>query len=265
MYKYKKSILFLLVLSFLFSHQYENYLNGAIPSATKTPQKGKVNFGLYFGGGMLSQNFNQDGDLVNYPESTNFSKTGLGFTYHGFHGAGIKFMFNEHAEYGNDSMVGVYFVWNEMYNGKNPALIPWQHSYTSPLTRIVTELRSYQFNGESYAYLIHYIDFLLTSKSILSSQIALSNDTQVAANKLILNYIHDITNNFSISGGLNYYLIDNSNKVELSFKGGYQFKDVAAGNLKMNFKLIPEVTYVISGKNADANHNFKLNLQTYFN
>ena len=48
-------------------------------------------------------------------------------------------------------------------------------------------------------------------------------------------------------------------------KCGYQFKDVTAGNLKMNFKLIPEVTYVISGENANADHNFKLNLQTYFN
>ena len=153
----------------MFAHQYENYLNGAIPSATKTPQKGKVNLGLHLGGGMISQSFNQDGDLVDLAETTNFSNLGFNFTYHGFNGAGVKFIKNDHSEYGDEVKFGVYFVWNEMYTDKNPAFIPWQHSYTFPLTRIVTEISSLQFGDNSYAYLTHYIDLLLSKKSILSN------------------------------------------------------------------------------------------------
>ena len=50
MFNYKSVVLILLLFSFMFSHQYENYFNGAIPSYTKTPKKGKMNIGLLFGG-----------------------------------------------------------------------------------------------------------------------------------------------------------------------------------------------------------------------
>ena len=265
--KIQKRILLcsVLMLSLMFAHQYENYLNGAIPSATKTPHKGKMNLGLHLGGGMISQSFNQDGDLVDLSETANFSNLGFNFNYLGFNGAGVKFMMNDNSEYGDHSMFGVYFVWNEMYTDKNPAFIPWQHSYTFPLTRNVTEIASLQMNGESYAYLIHYLDLLLSKKSILSLQIDLTSDNAMTHNGLMADYIYDINSSFSVSGGFNFYSIESSDKMELSVKGGYQFKNVSIGNLNMNFKLIPEFIYVVSANNANADHNFKLSLQTYFN
>ena len=255
----------ILMLSLMFAHQYENYLNGAIPSATKTPHKGKVNIGLHFGGGMFNQEFNQNGDLIDLAETTNYSDIAINFNYFGFNGAGVKFINYDNSEFGDGSMLGVYFVWNEMYTDKNPAFIPWQHSYTFPLTRNITEISSRQFGGESYAYLAHYMDFLLSKKSILSLQIDLTGDNAIAANALMVDYIYDINSNFSVLGGISYYITDTSNRIELSAKGGYQFRDVSIGNLNMNFKLIPEFIYVLSGENIYADHNFRLSFQTYFN
>ena len=265
--KIQKRILLcsILMLSLMFAHQYENYLNGAIPSATKTPQKGKINLGLHLGGGMISQSFNQDGDLVDLSETTNFSNVGFNFTYHGFNGAGVRFLKNDNSAYGEASIFGVYFVWNEMYTDKNPAFIPWQHSYTFPLTRNVTEIASMQIGDQSYPYIFHYIDFLLSKASILSIAVNLTNDDDIVPNALMMDYIYDINSDFSISGGFHFFDMDLGNKLELSVKGGYQFKDVSAGNLNMNFKLIPEFIYVLSGENFNADHNFSLRLQTYFN
>ena len=208
--KIQKRILLcsILMLSLMFAHQYENYLNGAIPSATKTPHKGKMNLGLHLGGGMISQSFNQDGDLVDLSETTNFSNIGFNFNYLGFNGAGVKFMMNDNSEYGDHSMFGVYFVWNEMYTDKNPAFIPWQLSYTFPLTRNVTEIASKQMNGESYAYLIHYLDLLLSKKSILSLQVDLTSDNAMAYNGFMADYIYDINSSFSVSGGFNFTLMN---------------------------------------------------------
>ena len=48
MINYKNLILISLLASFIFSEQMGNYYNGAIPSYTKTPKKGKINLPSYF-------------------------------------------------------------------------------------------------------------------------------------------------------------------------------------------------------------------------
>ena len=265
MYRYKKSVLILLICSLCFSHQYENYFNGAIPSATKTPKKGKINLGISIGGGMFSQSFNSDGKLVDLGGSTSFSALGLGLAYHGFNGCGVEIMIDDNSESDGATALNVYFVWNEMYTDKSPAFIPWQHSFTFPLTRNVTTIQYLSAGGEDYPYLKHAMDLILSTKSILSMQFALTNDTETAGNMLSTDFIYDINDDFSFSAGLNHYASESSNKTSLLLQAGYQFKDVSTGNLKMNFKLIPQLTYVLAGENVNADHNFNLNFQTYFN
>ena len=230
----------------------------------KTPKKGKMNVGLLFGGGVFSQNFNQDGELEDLDSSTSFSSLGLGFRYHGFNGAGVELAIIDNSVAGGSNMLSVYFVWNEMYTDKNPAILPFQHSYTFPISRNISKISIFNFGGESYYYLNHSIDLILSSKSILSTAINISTDTEVASN-LLSSFIYDINGEFSISCGINYYTNDTSNKTELQFATGYQFKNVSAENLNMNFKLIPELVYVFSGENTNADHRFNLKLQTYFN
>ena len=48
MFNYKNVVLTLFLISLIFSNQFENYFNGAIPSYTKTPKKGKIYFGVIF-------------------------------------------------------------------------------------------------------------------------------------------------------------------------------------------------------------------------
>ena len=265
MFNYKNVVLTLLSISLVFSDQFENYFNGAIPSYTKTPKKGKMNIGLSFGSGVFSQNFNQDGELSDLASSTSFSSLGLGFRYHGFNGAGVELVVMDNSEAGGSNMLSVYFVWNEMYTDKNPAILPFQHSYTFPLSRNISKISVFNFEEESYYYLNHSIDLIVSSKFILSTAINITSDTEVASNLLSSHFIYDIDDYFSISCGINHYTNDTSNKTELQFDAGYQFKNILAGNLNMNFKLIPELVYVFSGENTNADHRFNLKLQTYFN
>ena len=99
----------------------------------------------------------------------------------------------------------------------------------------------------------------------MSTAINITSDTEIASNLLSSHFIYDIDDYFSISCGINHYINDTSNKTELQFDAGYQFKNVSAGNLNVNFKLIPELVYVFSGENTSADHRFNLKLQTYFN
>jgi hypothetical protein len=90
MINYKNLILISLLASFVFSSQMGNYYNGAIPSYTKTPKKGKINFENHIAFTMINQKF-ENGDLVSLQES---EKTSLiayqgRFRYHGMHAAGI--------------------------------------------------------------------------------------------------------------------------------------------------------------------------------
>ena len=265
MYKYKNSVLMLLIFSLCFSHQYENYFNGAIPSATKTPKKGKMNLDISLGGGMFNQSFNDDGELADLGSSTSFSALGFGLAYHGFNGCGVEVMVDENSESDGATAFNVYFVWNEMYTDKSPAFIPWQHSFTFPLTRNVTTIQYVSTGSDNHPYIKHAMDLILSSKSIFSMQFALTNDTQTASNMLSTDFIYDINDNFSFSAGFNHFVSDNYNKTSLLIQAGYQFKNIPAGNLKMNFKLIPQLTYVLSGENVNADHSFNLKLQTFFN
>ena len=197
MFNYKNVVLTLFSISLIFSDQFENYFNGAIPSYTKTPKKGKMNIGLSFGSGVFSQNFNQDGELSDLASSTSFSSLGLGFRYHGFNGAGVELVVIDHSEAGGANMLSVYFVWNEMYSDKNPAIIPWQHSYTFPLSRNISKISVLNFEGESYPYLNHSIDLILSSKFILSTAINITSDTEIASNLLSSHFIYDIDDYFN--------------------------------------------------------------------
>ena len=266
MYKYKKIILVSLVFSFMFSHQYENYFNGAIPSLTKTPKKGKVSTAFSMGMERIGEFFNDNGNAELLAESRNLRTVGFQLKYHGFNGAGVELVINDNSELDSYSQFGVYYVWNEMYTDKNPAFLPWQHSYTFPMTRNVSKIMINVVDGQNYEFIHHAMDFILSSKSILSMEIGLTSDTEVVSNMLLSEFIYDLDNNFSISLGLNAYDGEDFRRTDFVLKGGYQFKNISTGNLKVNLKLVPEITHVYSGRNATKpKRNLKLNLYTYFN
>ena len=82
-------------------------------------------------------------------------------------------------------------------------------------------------------YTEYSTDFIFGPKMILSGFLDLTNDKVYSdsVNKLGLRLIYDIDNDFSVAGGLVY----SDSAVSVHASGGYQFKDVSAGNLKMNF------------------------------
>ena len=270
MINYKNLILISFLASFVFSSQMGNYYNGAIPSYTKTPKKGKINFENQIAFTMVNKLFDSNGDLVSLSDE---QKTSLiayqgRFRYHGMHAAGIDIILNGMIydtetdgliENSNTSTLGVYWSWDEMFTYKTPAFIPWQDGYTFPSTRNLTGL----YFSENYTYLKHSMDFIFGPKMILSGFLDLTNDKVYSdsVNKLGLRLIYDIDNDFSVAGGLVY----SDSAVSVHASGGYQFKDVSAGNLKMNFKLVPSISLMVSGENSPVFHLVNLGLYTYFN
>jgi lipopolysaccharide assembly outer membrane protein LptD (OstA) len=146
-----------------------------------------------------------------------------------------------------------------MFTYKTPAFIPWQDGYTFPSTRNLTGL----YFNENYTYLKHSMDFIFGPKMILSGFLDLTNDKDYndSINKLGLKLIYDINNDFSVAGGLVY----SEASFSVNVSGGYQFKDISAGNLKMNFKLVPSISLMVSGENTPVLHLINLGLHTYFN
>ena len=107
------------------------------------------------------------------------------------------------------------------------------------------------------------MDFIFGPKMILSGFLDLTNDKIHSdfVNKLGLKLIYDINNDFSVAGGLIY----SEEALLLNIFGGYQFKNVSAGNLKMNFKLVPSISLMVDSDNQPAMHFINLGLHTYFN
>ena len=64
MFNYKNAVLILFSISLIFSNQFENYFNGAIPSNTKIPKKGKIYLEASLGFGRLTQSFNDNGFMI---------------------------------------------------------------------------------------------------------------------------------------------------------------------------------------------------------
>ena len=76
MINYKNLILISFLASFIFSSQMGNYYNGAIPSYTKTPKKGKINFENQIAFTMVNKLFDSNGDLVSLSDEQKTSLIG---------------------------------------------------------------------------------------------------------------------------------------------------------------------------------------------
>ena len=201
-------------------------------------------------------------------QKTNLIAHQTRFRYHGMHAAGIDLIVDglistketdDFTKNSNTTTFGVYWSWDEMFTYKTPAFIPWQDGYTFPSTRNITGL----YFSENYTYLKHSMDFVFGPKMILSGFLDLTNDKIYSdfVNKLGLKLIYDINNDFSVAGGLIY----SEEVFLLNILGGYQFKNVSAGNLKMNFKLVPSISLMVDSDNQPAMHFINLGLHTYFN
>ena len=154
----KKTIYLLFILSFAFSHQFENSYKGGIPSFTKTPNPGKVAINEQYQIKSASKAYLEGGKTTSV-EKWKSTDLGIRLDYSGMHGAGISYTFNksdiEWAQNTGDFIqteTGIYYLWNNVIDGID------LHDLTFRLTRIKTglfsrtgKLESNGIEGETYS------------------------------------------------------------------------------------------------------------------
>ena len=274
----RRMIYLIFILSFAFSHQYENSYEGGIPSFTKTPQPGKIVINEMYQMKTAKKLYDTNGKTSSIEKwkSTDF---GIKLDYLGMHGAGVSYSFSKSdLDWGVVSgdfvqtETGVYYLWNNVIGGVD------LHDLTFKLTRIKTgifsrtgKLDSNGIEGKTYSAQVFRaaIDFIISDKIILTNLIETNiKDKDYVSNEQIASkIIYDVSEKASAAIEFNRIDIASSaDQYENSLKlyGSYQFSDIQWGNLNFDFKIVPFYSHSLSGKNYFKTSSMGVQLHTYF-
>tara|TARA_B110000438_G_scaffold291898_1_gene329476 strand:+ start:940 stop:1770 length:831 start_codon:yes stop_codon:yes gene_type:complete len=274
----KKTIYLLFILSFAFSHQFENSYKGGIPSFTKTPNPGKVAINEIYQIKTAKKWYGSNGKTSSI-EKWESNTAGVTLDYLGMHGAGISYTFNKSdlewgSESGNFSLTetGIYYLWNNVIGGID------LHDLTFKLTRIKSgvfsrtgKLEENGVEGQTYSAQIFRaaIDFIISNKIISSNLIEtnLSDDDYISNVQINSRLIYDVSE--KASAALEFNRIDIASigdlyENSLKLYGSYQFSDIQWGNLNFNLKIVPFYSHSLSGKNYFKTKAMGVEFHTYF-
>jgi len=282
MYKYVIIVSFFIAI-LIPSENLEHSMNSSINSFTKTPDEGRMFINLGLSNNKFSSIYNANGKKIRLSNSTQYkySHVSVDATYHGTKGAGYNMQVSFlKADY-NDSVrdfdqtsyaFGAYFVWNEMFQRLNPAVMNG-YQYTFPTTRIINGVRliakevgstSYVAVGATFA-----MDFIIGSKCILSNRLNadLMDDDNIHLSVLSSKVIYDFNKNYSFGTSFNYLVNNNGDHLAvLSLEGGYQFNNLQYGNFNSTIQINPYFEMTLFGENMLIEENkFGLNLNVLFN
>jgi len=268
----------LFILSFAFSHQYENSYQGGIPSFTKTPNPGKVAINEIYQMKTAKKFYGSSGKTTSI-EKWESTDLGVKFDYFGMHGAGISYTYSKSdLDWGASSgdfvqtEAGIYYLWNNVIGGAD------LHDLTFKLTRIKSgvfsrtgKLESNGIEGETYSALIFRaaIDFIISDKIILTNLIETNmEDKDYISNQQIASrLIYDVSEKASAAIEFNRTDIASfADQYEnlLKLYGSYQFSDIQWGNLNFNLKIVPFYSHSLSGKNFFKTKTMGVQFHTYF-
>ena len=274
----RRMIYLIFILSFAFSHQYENSYQGGIPSFTKTPNPGKVAINEMYQIKTAKKWYDVNGKTSSIEkwESTDF---GIKLDYLGMHGAGISYTYSKSdLEWGSSSgdftqsETGIYYLWNNVIGGVD------LHDLTFKLTKIKSgifsrtgKLETNGIEGETYSALTirAAIDFIISDKIISTNlfETNIEDDDYISNVQIASKIIYDVSEKTSAAIEFNRTDIASStDQYENSLKlyGSYQFSDIQWGNLNFDFKIVPFYSHSLSGKNYFKTSSMGVQLHTYF-
>jgi len=275
---FRFSLIFIFILSFSFSHQFENPYQGAIPSFAKTPNEGKISINEIYEIRTAKKWYGAGGKTtaIDKWEAKNAIVV---FDYFGKNGAGLQLIHkiskieqltNKWDLSQND--FGVYYLWNKI-NDKIDL-----HDLTFNLTKIKSGIfnRSVQLetNGVegtrlSAKYFSFAIDFIISNNFIWTNyfETKIKDDDYIFTPRIRSRLIYDISDKNSIAlefermnGPSNTDLYGNS----LTIFGAHQFLDIQWGNLNFNLKISPYYSHSLSGKNFYKLNITGIEFNTYF-
>lgn len=277
----RRFIYLLFILSFAFSHQFENSYEGGIPSFTKTPNPGKVAINEIYQMKTAKKIYGSGGKTTSI-EKLKLNSSEIKLDYLGMHGVGLSYSYNKSdIEQGlinsdlKEISSGIYYLWNNIIGGVD------LHDLTFKLTRIksgvIKKLAKLDVDGtesKTYAAIVNQfaIDFIISDNIIWSNlkEIQLSGDDELLTLNFNSRLIYDVSEKASAAIEFNRTdinpIINNEDQYEnlLKLYGSYQFSDIQWGNLNFNLKIVPFYSHSLSGKNYFKTSSMGVQFHTYF-